>query len=66
MRNCREITELVSQGMDKKLRWLERLAIGFHITMCSRCRNFQSQTQFLRRASQRYTEYLQIQLNKKP
>ena len=42
MRSCRDITALVSQGLDKKLSLRERLAIRLHVMMCSRCRNFQS------------------------
>jgi hypothetical protein len=65
MRSCRDITALVSQGLDKKLSLGERLAIRLHVMMCSRCRNFQSQSQFIRKAAQRYTEQLQNRLDKK-
>jgi hypothetical protein len=65
MRSCRDITALVSQGLDKKLSLGERLAIGLHVVMCSRCRNFQSQTLFISKAGQRYTEQLQNHLDKK-
>jgi hypothetical protein len=65
MRSCRDITALVSQGLDKQLSLGERLAIGVHVMMCSRCRNFQSQTQFIRKAAYRYTEQLQNRLDKK-
>lgn len=59
MRSCRDITALMSQGLDKKLSLGERLAIGLHVMMCSGCRNFQSQSQFIRKAANRYTEQLQ-------
>lgn len=65
MRSCRNISALVSQGLDKKLSFGKRLAIGFHVMMCSSCRNFQSQSQFIRKASRGYTEQLQKRLNKK-
>ncbi|MDX8126847.1 zf-HC2 domain-containing protein [Methylomonas sp. OY6] len=65
MRNCREITELVSKGLDTPLGIGERLSIKLHVMMCSRCRNFQSQTQFIRKAAHRYTEQLQDRLDKK-
>ena len=65
MRNCRDITALVSQGLDKKLSLRERLAIGVHVIMCSGCRNFQSQSQFIRKAAHLYTEQLQNRLDKK-
>lgn len=54
MRSCRDITALMSQGLDKKLGLHERLAIGLHVMMCSGCRNCQSQSQFIRKAAQRY------------
>jgi len=41
--------------LDKKLSFSERLAIGLHVMMCSRCRKFQSQSQFIRKAAHRYT-----------
>jgi len=63
MRSCRDITALMSQGLDKKLSLGERLAIGLHVMMCSGCRNFQSQSQFIRKAANRYTEQLQKRLD---
>jgi len=65
MRSCRDITALVSQGMDKKLSLKERLAISLHVMMCSHCRNFQTQSQFISKAAHRYTEQLQKRLDKK-
>ena len=65
MHNCRDITALVSQGLDKKLSVRERLAIGLHVLMCNRCRNFQTQSQFIRKAAHRYTEQLQNRLDNK-
>lgn len=64
MRSCRDITALVSQGLDKTLSLRERLAISIHVMMCSRCRNFQIQSQFIRKAAHRYTEQLPTQLGK--
>ena len=66
MRSCRDITALVSQGLDRKLSLSERLAINLHIMMCSRCGSFQRQTRFIRKAARRYTEHLQSRSGKKP
>lgn len=66
MRSCRDITALVSQGLDRKLSLGERVAINLHIMMCSRCRNFQRQTRFIRKAARHYTEHLQSRSGKKP
>ncbi|CAD6872236.1 zf-HC2 domain-containing protein [Methylomonas fluvii] len=65
MRSCRDITALVSQGLDKKLSLGERLAIGLHVMMCSSCRNFQSQSQFIRRAAKGYIKNLHHQPDNK-
>lgn len=63
MRSCREITALMSKSLDKKLGLSERLAIGLHVVMCSGCRNFESQSQFIRKAAHRYAEQLQKRLD---
>lgn len=65
MRNCRDTSALVSKGLDKKLSLFERFEVSLHLMMCTRCRNFESQTKFIRKAAQRYTDNLQKQLNKK-
>ncbi|WP_082081484.1 zf-HC2 domain-containing protein [Methylocucumis oryzae] len=65
MLSCRDITALISKGLDKKLSVSQRLAIGFHLMLCTHCRNFQNQSQFLRKAAHRYTEQLQKRLDKK-
>jgi len=64
MRNCRDITLLVSKGLDKELNLAERFAVGLHLLMCTRCRNFQTQAQFIHKAAHRYTEQLQSRLGK--
>jgi hypothetical protein len=65
MRSCRDITALVSQGLDRKLRFGERMVIKLHVMLCARCRNFQNQAGFIRKAAHRYTENLQNGLSKK-
>jgi hypothetical protein len=51
MLNCRQVTRLVSQSMDAKLPWHQRLAIRFHLLYCIWCRRYASQIQFLRKAA---------------
>jgi predicted anti-sigma-YlaC factor YlaD len=65
MRSCRDISALVSQGLDKKSSWRERFSVSIHIMMCSRCRNFQKQTQFIRKAAHQYTDNLQSKFDNK-
>jgi hypothetical protein len=66
MHNCRDITALVSKGLDKKLSFRERLAIRWHFIICSGCRNFQVQSRIIRKAAHRYTDQLQNRYSKKP
>jgi len=65
MRSCRDISALVSQGLDKKLSLRERFSVWLHVMMCTRCRNFQTQSRFIRKAARRYTDDLQNRLNNK-
>ena len=66
MHSCRDISILVSQGLDKKLSWRERFTVRMHLMMCTRCRNFQKQTQFIRKAARHYTDDLQSRFDNKP
>ena len=52
MLNCRQVTRLVSQSLDTKVRWHERLAMRIHLLYCVWCRRYAAQLRFLRRASQ--------------
>ncbi len=65
MRSCRDISALVSQGLDKKLNLPERFAVCLHMMICSGCRNFQTQTRFIRKAARHYTDDLQSRLDNK-
>ena len=65
MRSCRDISVLVSQGLDKKLSLRERVLVSLHLMMCARCRNFQTQSRFIRKAARRYSDELQSRLDRK-
>jgi len=65
MRSCRDISALVSQGLDKKLSLSERISVRLHLLICSRCRNFQTQAQFLRKAARRYADDWESRWRKK-
>ncbi|MDP3333768.1 MAG: zf-HC2 domain-containing protein [Methylococcaceae bacterium] len=64
MPSCREITFLISKGLDKESNLVERLAVGLHVLMCDRCRNYQTQSQFIQKAAHRYSEQLKDRLEK--
>jgi hypothetical protein len=51
MLNCRQVTRLVSQSMDARLPWHQRLAVRVHLLYCVWCRRYAAQIQFLRKAA---------------
>lgn len=48
MLNCKQATALISIGMDKELTMFQKLSLRFHLMICSGCRNFSKQMDFLR------------------
>lgn len=53
MLTCKEATQLVSQGLDRRLGPLERISLRLHLLICSGCTNFSRQVRFIRRAMRR-------------
>ncbi len=51
MLNCRQVTRLISQSMDARLRWYQRLGMRLHLLYCVWCRRYAEQIRFLRHAS---------------
>ena len=51
MLNCKQVTRLVSQSMDARLPWYQRLSIRVHLLYCVWCRRYAAQVKFLRRAT---------------
>jgi hypothetical protein len=50
MLSCKEASRLVSQGLDRKLGFGERVALRMHLAICDGCANFRKQLAFLQRA----------------
>jgi len=50
MLSCKKATRLVSQGLDRRLPFGQRVALRVHLAICDGCTNFKKQTEFLRRA----------------
>jgi Putative zinc-finger len=48
--SCREVTRLVSQGMDRRLPFGRRVALRVHFAICEGCTNFNKQLAFVRKA----------------
>jgi hypothetical protein len=55
--SCKDTTCLASESLDHKLSFWRRLALRFHMLMCSPCRRFFRQLLFLRHASCRLEEH---------
>ena len=52
MLTCKEVTRLVSQGLDRELALGERISLRVHFVICKGCSNVNRQLSFLRRAMQ--------------
>ena len=53
---CRDITRLLSQGMDRSLPWSKRLLIRLHLTACVWCARYAEQLRFLRAFNRSFPE----------
>ena len=58
MLRCREISELVSESMERDLPLRQRLQVWMHLMMCRLCWGFARQIRFLRRAAHEHPERL--------
>jgi hypothetical protein len=54
MKTCKDISELLSESMDRQLIWCERLTLWVHLSMCRRCSGFQKNLHFLHKAAGRH------------
>jgi len=54
MLNCKEVTQLCSQEMERPLRLGERFSLATHLMMCNGCTNFRRQMKALRLVAQSY------------
>ena len=50
MLSCKEVSCLVSKGLDNRLSWRERFGLRIHLMMCRLCRRYVQDMRFLRRA----------------
>ena len=53
---CKEVSHLVSQGLDRRLGLGERLRLRAHLAICDGCANFKRQMDFLRAAMKRLSQ----------
>jgi predicted anti-sigma-YlaC factor YlaD len=50
MLSCKQVTRLVSQGLDRDLGFTERVRLRVHLAICEGCTNFGTQVALLRQA----------------
>ena len=48
MLNCKEVSRLVSESLDHRLPFRQRMGVRLHLMMCSLCRTYTRQTFQLR------------------
>ena len=54
MLNCKQATELMSQGQDRPLTFAERCGLRLHVWVCAGCANYRRQIGLLRAACRRF------------
>lgn len=50
--DCKEVTRMVSDSMDRDLPLIQRMKMRMHLVMCKYCSRFEKQLALLRKASQ--------------
>jgi len=55
MFNCKEVTRLVSESLDRKLPLSERIGVRIHLLMCKLCPEAKKQMLFLREAARLFS-----------
>ena len=48
--DCKEVSRLISEGLDQAMPAPERARLRYHFVICETCRTVDEQMQFLRRA----------------
>jgi predicted anti-sigma-YlaC factor YlaD len=48
--DCKEVSRLISQGLDQEMPAPERARLRYHFVICQTCRTVDEQMMFLRRA----------------
>ena len=54
--SCREVTRLVSEGLDKQLPADEQLRLRAHLAICRGCQSISERMAFLRRAMRKIVD----------
>jgi predicted anti-sigma-YlaC factor YlaD len=52
MLTCKQATRIMSEKLDRELSRAEKLSLGFHLTICKGCRNYDKQMGIIHQACQ--------------
>jgi hypothetical protein len=56
MYNCKKVTYLVSESLDRQLPFHQRMGVRIHFMICKFCTRYQEQLLFLRKTAHLYSE----------
>ena len=56
--HCRKATQLISEGMDRPLTRRERVALRFHLMLCTACKRYRRQTLLIRNALRQFADWM--------
>lgn len=56
MLSCKQVSRILSQGLDRELGFTERVRLRVHLAICDGCTNFSRQMEFLRKAMAKLAE----------
>lgn len=59
MLTCKQASELISQSLDQRLSWYNRLKLRLHLSICDACTQFSRQLGRLRAAIQNWVGYIE-------
>ncbi len=60
MPNCKEVTRLVSESMERKLPFRKRMGLWMHLSMCKLCGGFRKELQMIQKAARQQAERIEI------
>jgi hypothetical protein len=56
MFNCKKVTQLLSESLDRNLPLYQRMGMRIHLMMCKFCSRYKEQLLFLRKTARLYSE----------